>query len=255
MRLGPLSLLFALGCGAVQPTGYWHGDCVGDERGRSEGRAGCAERDRDGDGVADSRDACPLRAEDLDRFEDDDGCPDPDNDRDRILDVDDRCPCQPETYNGGDDEDGCPDECRVLLVDTRIQVLEKIYFAPNQAEISPRSSPILDDIARVLGEHAEIRHVTVHGHASRDERNAQALSEARARAVMAALVARGVAAERLAAVGHGRQRPLAALGTAKAAERNRRVDFVIDEADEPPARRSCRPVTGQHVPGCPSGGD
>lgn len=231
MRTAPLLLLFSLGCGAAQPP-------PGEPP------------DRDGDGVVDARDACRLRAEDLDGFEDDDGCPDPDNDGDRVLDVDDRCPCQPETYNGGDDEDGCPDECRVLLVDTRIQFLEKIFFAPSQAELPPDASPILDDIARVLGEHPEIRHVTVHGHASRDERSARALSEARARGVMAALVERGVAAERLAAVGHGVERPQAAPGTEEAAERNRRVDFEVDDADDPPARRSCRPLPGPRVAGC-----
>ncbi|MEQ8452735.1 MAG: OmpA family protein [Sandaracinaceae bacterium] len=254
MRAGPLLLLFALGCGAAQPPPDDREDGVeSDPCSDAAEELGCAEADGDGDGIADSRDACPLQPEDLDRFEDSDGCPDPDNDGDRILDVDDRCPCQPETYNGGDDEDGCPDECRVLLVDDRILILEKIYFDPNQAEIRPRASPILDAIAQVLMAHEEVRHVTLHGHASRGERNAQALSEARAQNVMAALVARGVPTERLAAVGHGRQRPVAAPGTPEAAERNRRVDFDVDEADEPPPRRSCRPLNDQHVPGCPAG--
>jgi hypothetical protein len=65
--------------------------------------------DRDGDGIADSRDRCPDDPEDRDGFQDEDGCPDPDNDRDGIPDVRDKCPNEPETYNGFQDDDGCPD--------------------------------------------------------------------------------------------------------------------------------------------------
>jgi len=59
--------------------------------------------DRDGDGIADSRDLCPDEPEDFDGFEDTDGCPDPDNDKDGVLDVNDRCPNAP-----GPRGDGCP---------------------------------------------------------------------------------------------------------------------------------------------------
>jgi OmpA-OmpF porin, OOP family len=66
--------------------------------------------DRDGDGIADDRDACPTLAEDRDGFQDDDGCPDPDNDADGIPDTSDKCPNEPETKNGFQDDDGCPDD-------------------------------------------------------------------------------------------------------------------------------------------------
>jgi len=66
--------------------------------------------DGDGDGIVDSKDACPEDPEDKDTFEDEDGCPDPDNDEDGILDADDTCPLKPETKNGVEDDDGCPDE-------------------------------------------------------------------------------------------------------------------------------------------------
>ncbi len=42
--------------------------------------------DRDGDGIVDSKDACPDDPEDFDGFEDADGCPEPDNDHDGICD-------------------------------------------------------------------------------------------------------------------------------------------------------------------------
>jgi hypothetical protein len=42
--------------------------------------------DSDGDGIANSSDACPTQPEDYDGFQDGDGCPDPDNDGDGICD-------------------------------------------------------------------------------------------------------------------------------------------------------------------------
>ncbi|WNG14531.1 Ig-like domain-containing protein [Cystobacter fuscus] len=65
--------------------------------------------DTDGDGIPDTADKCPTKAEDKDGFEDQDGCPDRDNDKDGRPDVTDRCPNEPETINGFQDEDGCPD--------------------------------------------------------------------------------------------------------------------------------------------------
>lgn len=50
--------------------------------------------DRDGDGIPDDQDFCPLAPEDRDGFEDEDGCPEPDNDGDGIPDAKDRCPLE-----------------------------------------------------------------------------------------------------------------------------------------------------------------
>ncbi len=65
--------------------------------------------DKDGDGLLDKDDRCPLEAEDKDGFDDDDGCPDPDNDDDGLLDGVDKCPMAPEDKDGFEDDDGCPD--------------------------------------------------------------------------------------------------------------------------------------------------
>ncbi len=66
-------------------------------------------RDSDGDGLANTRDKCPLVAEDKDGSQDDDGCPDDDSDGDRRADAEDKCPTQPEDLDGFDDDDGCPE--------------------------------------------------------------------------------------------------------------------------------------------------
>jgi outer membrane protein OmpA-like peptidoglycan-associated protein len=66
------------------------------------------DQDRDGDGIPDSRDKCPLDPEDKDGFEDQDGCPDPDNDKDEIKDVDDACPNEPGKRTTDPKTNGCP---------------------------------------------------------------------------------------------------------------------------------------------------
>ncbi len=82
--------------------------------------------DRDGDGIADSKDRCPNNPEDRDGFEDLDGCPEPDNDRDGVCDPNpdiqkklgryrdqctgkDKAPLRPEDKDGYQDTDGVPD--------------------------------------------------------------------------------------------------------------------------------------------------
>jgi outer membrane protein OmpA-like peptidoglycan-associated protein len=74
-----------------------------------EDEDGCPDADNDGDGVADADDRCPTELEDKDGFADEDGCPDTDNDGDGIADADDRCPAEPEDKDGFADDDGCPD--------------------------------------------------------------------------------------------------------------------------------------------------
>jgi outer membrane protein OmpA-like peptidoglycan-associated protein len=77
--------------------------------------AECPGLDRDGDGVSNLGDGCPLVAEDRDGFEDSDGCPDTDNDADGVPDEKDKCPLQvgPVENQGCNDEDldsdGVPD--------------------------------------------------------------------------------------------------------------------------------------------------
>jgi outer membrane protein OmpA-like peptidoglycan-associated protein len=70
---------------------------------------GCPETDNDGDGLADAVDRCPDEAEDRDGHQDDDGCSEPDNDGDGIADAADRCPHQAEDVDGHQDGDGCPE--------------------------------------------------------------------------------------------------------------------------------------------------
>ena len=56
----------------------------------------------------------------------------------------------------------------------------------------------------------------------------QKLSERRASTVALYLQGRGVAQERLAAIGHGENRPVAGNNTAEGRARNRRVEITLD---------------------------
>ncbi|MGB5365353.1 MAG: OmpA family protein [Polyangiales bacterium] len=197
---------------------------------------GCPDPDNDGDGIPDEKDLCPNDPEDFDGFQDEDGCPDLDNDSDRILDVDDACPNDPETYNGHEDEDGCPDKGLVILEDTQITILEKVYFETDSAIIKSRSFPLLDAVAATLNASPQITLVEIQGHA--DERGSDGynikLTRARAASVMNALIERGVLKQRLRSGGYGERCPVDPKHNAKAWERNRRVEFKIIETDAGP---------------------
>ncbi|MBW2720208.1 MAG: OmpA family protein [Deltaproteobacteria bacterium] len=194
---------------------------------------GCPDPDNDGDGIPDEKDLCPNDPEDFDGFEDEDGCPDVDNDADRILDVDDACPNDPETYNGHEDEDGCPDKGLVILEDTQITILEKVYFETDSAIIKARSFALLDAVAATLNASPQITLVEIQGHA--DERGSDKynikLTRARAASVMNALIERGVLKDRLRSGGYGERCPVNPKHNAKAWEQNRRVEFKIIETD------------------------
>jgi outer membrane protein OmpA-like peptidoglycan-associated protein len=194
-----------------------------------EDEDGCPDDDNDQDGILDVDDLCPDEPEDVDGFEDEDGCPDPDNDKDRILDVDDSCPLEPETYNGVEDEDGCPDRGRVVVTDTKIEILDKVYFEYNKAIIKSESFPILDAVAATLEGNPDIRLVEIQGHT--DERGGDAynlkLSDDRANSVMQYLADKGIEESRLQAQGYGETQPVDPRSNEEAWAKNRRVEFLI----------------------------
>ena len=191
------------------------------------------------------RDRCPNEPEDKDGFEDQDGCPDPDNDKDQIPDVVDKCPNDPETYNGFEDEDGCPDKGSVIIQDNNIVILDKIKFKTNSAEILPESNKILDAVATTINHHPEFELMEIAGHAderSSDQYNLR-LTQDRVNSVLAALVQRGVAREKVRSKGYGEYCPEDNAHDESAWEKNRRVEFKIVKTKDGP--------TGVEL-GCPN---
>ncbi|MGK4001750.1 OmpA family protein [Sorangium sp. So ce1036] len=207
-----------------------------EDRDGFQDKDGCPDPDNDKDGIPDKSDQCPNDPEDRDDFQDEDGCPDPDNDADGIPDVTDKCPNEKETFNGTEDEDGCPDKGSVILEENNILILEKIQFATGSSEILPESFGIVQAVAETLKHHPEFTLVEVQGHA--DERSADAynlrLTQARANAVVEALVQRGVKRDVVRAMGYGEYCPLDPAHNAAAWEKNRRVEFKIVRTDKGP---------------------
>lgn len=191
--------------------------------------------DTDGDGYTDDVDGCPFDAEDFDGYEDDNGCPEPDNDLDGIFDIRDDCPFVPETRNGYLDDDGCPDEppSRVVLERTRINILEKVFFDTAKATIQNQSFDLLDEVATVIIDHPAIGRIRVEGHTDSDGSDSynERLSQRRAEAVRDHLIGKGVEPGRLEAVGFGESRPIESNDTSEGKSKNRRVGFVILDAE------------------------
>jgi OOP family OmpA-OmpF porin len=207
---------------------------------------GCPDADNDSDGIADASDKCATEPEDKDGFQDDDGCPDPDNDGDSVADANDKCADQPETKNGFEDEDGCPDEVPAKLAQA-VGTVAGVNFKVNSADLLPTSFKTLDKTVAVLGEFKDV-HVAIEAHTDDQALKAggkfadnDALSQARAEAVKAYFVKKGVAEDRLVAKGFGGSQPVqdptgltgAKLSAARKA--NLRVDLKLVPASAEPA--------------------
>ena len=102
---------------------------------------------------------------------------------------------------------------------------EPIRFEFGSSLLSADASATLDEIAALLS--TQTGTVTIEGHTDNDGDAGlnQALSQARADAVRAALISRGIAEARLVAVGYGATRPVAANTDFDGRAANRRVVF------------------------------
>ncbi|MEO6097712.1 MAG: OmpA family protein [Fibrobacteria bacterium] len=188
---------------------------------------GCPDRDIDKDGIANELDKCPKEAEDKDGFEDFDGCPDPDNDKDNIADALDKCPNEAEVVNGYKDEDGCADE--VIKKGEKL-VLKGVFFKTGSAELTPESLPTLDKLAEQLTTFPEVK-LEVQGHTDNlgPAAKNKKLSGKRAQAVVAYLVTKGIAKDRLKAFGYGPEKPVGDNKTEDGRAQNRRVELLRND--------------------------
>ncbi len=136
---------------------------------------------------------------------------------------------------------------RVTVTDKAIVITEKIQFEVNKANILPVSDSLLDEIAKTIQDTPRIKKIAIEGHASaegNDKYNLK-LSDKRSKAVMAALVKRGIGADKLTAKGYGETRPIAENETEDGREKNRRVEFNIVEQDVAEKTVEVDPKTGK----------
>jgi outer membrane protein OmpA-like peptidoglycan-associated protein len=109
--------------------------------------------------------------------------------------------------------------------------LQDVLFDTGRATLRSGAQARLDQLAAVLRNYPE-RRVLVEGFTDStgsDDANL-ALSQARAEAVRAALIGKGVAAERIDARGNGESRPIASNSTTAGRQLNRRVEVVFSDA-------------------------
>ncbi|MES0873475.1 OmpA family protein [Sinimarinibacterium thermocellulolyticum] len=210
----PLSFLFPTSAPVVPPAD----ECAIAVVDPITGRSDCG-LDSDRDGVLDGLDECPATPSgsvvdargctlDLGSDADNDGVP---NDADRC----------PETPAGAQvDALGC--------VVAQTLVLRGVNFENDSAVLTPESREILDGVADSLKSQPNLR-VEIGGHTDsigNDTYN-DILSRQRAEAVRQYLIARGVAADRLVAMGYGEFKPIDSNETAEGRAKNRRVEFKL----------------------------
>jgi len=220
-----------------------------------EDEDGCPEPDNDQDGIPDAQDRCPNEPEDEDGFEDHDGCPDLDNDGDGVPDAQDRCPNEkgdprfdgcaiPDRDKDGipDNKDQCPDEpgeeslagcpdvgIRVNISDGKVIPPGRVDFVKGKADLTTESLPILLELANQIKASPQLRLIRIEVHVEAGGPNARnmQLSNARAGAIRAFLVSKGVSPVRVQGVGYGSKFPIRPNTTPENRAANNRVDFIL----------------------------
>jgi len=102
-----------------------------------------------------------------------------------------------------------------------------INFETGKADIKPESQKIIDQIVEMLQKNPSLK-VSIEGHTDNvgtKEFN-QKLSDERAKAVMNAIIAKGIDKNRLSSKGWGQTKPIADNNTEEGRAKNRRVEIV-----------------------------
>lgn len=231
--------------------------CPNTPAGEAADANGCSasQRDSDNDRVTDNKDKCPNTA--AGDAVDVDGCSarQLDADRDGVRNDLDKCPNTPvgEQVNTAgcsasqrdsdgdgvmDSIDKCPNTapgsrvdgfgCNVVLFEQGMKalVLEGVTFETGKSALTPSSSDALDRVAAALKEYSNVT-IEVGGHTDNTGRRATnvRLSKARADAVKAYLVSKGIPAARMTTKGYGPDAPVADNKTVEGRAKNRRVEL------------------------------
>lgn len=137
-------------------------------------------------------------------------------------------------------------QVRVVQSDlgVRVEIDASLLFAPGDARLQEESSKVLESVAQVLKntDHA----IQVEGHTDNIPIVTEKfpsnweLSAVRASSVVRLLIASGLGATRLTAVGYGENRPLESNDSEEGRKHNRRVTVMILSASDTPVGRSYR---------------
>ncbi len=141
--------------------------------------------------------------------------------------------------NPSDEEDlaldrtqpGAQTSSAALLLQSRIAgaaARDPITFQTGSPDLTPESAATISRIAQIMLDNPTTR-IEIGGHTDSDgepEAN-EALSKTRADAVLTALIAAGVEADRMVAVGYGDSLPVASNETGEGKAQNRRIEFLL----------------------------
>lgn len=106
-------------------------------------------------------------------------------------------------------------------------VLQGVQFDTGKATLTSGSAERLDTIVEYLA-HKKSARIEISGHTDNvgKKKDNQKLSQQRADAVRAYLVAKGIEADRIQAVGYGDERPIASNDTPEGRQQNRRIEAM-----------------------------
>lgn len=118
-------------------------------------------------------------------------------------------------------------ELKNVAVGSKI-ILKNIFFDFDKATLRPESTNELERLTQLLKDVPTLK-IEISGHTDSkgaDDYNKK-LSDNRAKAVVAYLIGKGIAADRLTAVGYGEEQPIATNDTDEGRQMNRRTEFKI----------------------------
>jgi outer membrane protein OmpA-like peptidoglycan-associated protein len=106
--------------------------------------------------------------------------------------------------------------------------INKLYFQADTSSINEDSYAALDEVYDFLNENPNVR-IEVGGHTNGipEDEYCDKLSNARAQAVAAYLIRKGISPSRLEYKGYGKRKPIASNNTKEGRRRNQRVEIKI----------------------------
>jgi OmpA-OmpF porin, OOP family len=176
--------------------------------------------DSDGDGIVDIYDECPGTPDGINvNYK---GCP-LDRDKDGIPDSIDKCPNTP----GTPEREGCP-EVEPIVEEMILLAAKNIQFETGSSELTSASKKSMEDLTLILRTNPSIKlRIAGHTDAQGDDDKNMILSQQRADATKAYLVAKGFSSDRFTSVGFGETKPVSSNDSSTGRAQNRRVEFII----------------------------
>ncbi len=191
--------------------------------------------DTDGDGLSDGDEILKYKTDPMKSDTDGDGL----SDGDEVLKYKSD-PLKADTDGGSvndgtevsrgsnplDPADDMPKKEELVVEVGKAIVLDGVVFASGKSDITPESESILEKAYNTLNQNPDIT-VEIQGHTDNTGKKATntKLSLARANAVKAWLVAKGVADARVSTKGFGPDKPIAPNTTTEGKQKNRRIEF------------------------------